>query len=92
MPTGGPVDAVGRLTLDGVLVVGVIALWKALSAKDAQLIAMTAKVTEVMTQVLDSNKELRGVVNELRDVVTEFRDDRGAVQSSGPSRRSTPSG
>jgi hypothetical protein len=71
---GSMVDAAGRLTLDAVLVAGVVALWKALAAKDqriaekdAQLVAMTSKVTEVMTQVLDAVKELRVAVNDLRD-------------------------
>lgn len=75
---GSMVDAAGRLTLDGVLVAGVIALWRALAAretayaatiaaKDAQLIAMATKVTEVMTQVLEAVKELRSSVDELRE-------------------------
>lgn len=73
-PVPGPVDQVGRLSLDAVLVAGVIALWKALERKDAriadkdaQLVAMTSKVTEVMTQVLDAVRELRGGVADLKE-------------------------
>lgn len=70
---GSMVDAAGRLSLDAVLVAGVVALWKALdrkdqriAEKDAQLVAMTSKVTEVMTQVLDAVKELRSSVMDLK--------------------------
>ena len=83
--SGSLVDAAGRLSLDGVLVAGVIALWKALAAreaahaealaakdqridaKDAQIITMTTKVTEVMALVLEAVKELRSSVNRLCD-------------------------
>lgn len=42
-------DGVGRVSLDAVLIAGVIALWKAYRAKDDQNFIMAKQVTETMT-------------------------------------------
>jgi len=68
------VDAAGRLSLDAVLVAGVIALWRELRAerariaeKDAQVVAMATEATKTMTLVLEAVKELRTAVNDMRE-------------------------
>jgi hypothetical protein len=72
LPTGS-LDSVGRLTLDGALIVAVGVLWRALGdkdrrieQKDQQVIEMATKVTETMTAVLAAVSELRWAVNDLR--------------------------
>ncbi len=69
VPTG-PLDSIGRLTLDGALVIAVGVLWKALATmtatkdariaeKDTHIITMTAEMTKIMTMVIETNQELR---------------------------------
>lgn len=52
LPVATPVlDSVSKLTLDGALVLALVALWKAYNKKDDQVVAMATKVTETMTLV-----------------------------------------
>ncbi len=74
------IDAAGRLTLDAALVLAVIALWRAVGAKDqkiaekdAQMIIMAGKTAETMALTMESVKELRVAVTELKSAVN--RDD-----------------
>jgi hypothetical protein len=80
------VDAAGRLSLDVILMAGVVALWKALANKDTriaekdqQLMNMATKSHEVMVLVMEAVKELRGAVNDLRV-------DRGLIDQHGHNR------
>lgn len=63
------VSWVEHLTLEGALVVAVAVLWRALTAKDAQLMESTKKVTEALAIGAASNTELRASNTELRKVV-----------------------
>jgi hypothetical protein len=53
-----------HLTLNGALIIGVVALWKALGKKDDLLVASTKNVTEALGAAASSNAELRGIITE----------------------------
>ncbi len=73
IPTGaGSLDSIGRVSLDAALIIAVGVLWRKIDEKDAQLgkkddqlIAMTSKVTEVMTSVMEAVKENRKTSEDL---------------------------
>jgi hypothetical protein len=52
------------LTLNGALIVAVVALWKQLGKKDDLLIASVHTVTEALASAASSNAELRGIITE----------------------------
>jgi hypothetical protein len=52
------------LTLNGALIVAVVALWKQLGKKDDLLIASVQTVTEALASAASSNAELRGIITE----------------------------
>lgn len=58
-----------HLTLEGALVVAVGVLWRALSAKDAQLVESTRVVTGALAASATSNAELRKII-EASDAAT----------------------
>jgi hypothetical protein len=53
-----------HLTLNGALIVAVVALWKQLGKKDDLLIASVHTVTEALASAASSNAELRGIITE----------------------------
>jgi hypothetical protein len=53
-----------HLTLNGALIVAVVALWKQLGKKDDLLIASVHSVTEALASAASSNAELRGIITE----------------------------
>ena len=53
-----------HLTLNGALIVAVVALWKQLGKKDDLLIASVQTVTEALASAASSNAELRGIITE----------------------------
>lgn len=59
-------DAAGRMTLDGALILAVIVLWRALTKKDDQVIAMSQQTAQTMALVLEAVKELRGTIADLK--------------------------
>src|SRR4051812_46308351 len=72
LPAAPAIDA-GRITLDVALVAAVVALWRAMAAKDArlaekdaQIVAITAKFSELAVSAIDTMKELRGSVTSLK--------------------------
>jgi len=59
------VTPVEHLTVVAVLAIAVRVLWNAMREKDARIVEMTTKVTEVMTTVIDAVKEMRKSSDEL---------------------------
>jgi hypothetical protein len=62
-----------HLTLEGALVVAVGVLWRALSAKDAQLVKSTEAVTSALASSAASNAELRKIIEHLNESLTRAR-------------------
>ena len=62
-----------HLTLEGALVVAVGVLWRALSAKDAQLVKSTEAVTSALASSAASNVELRKIIEHLNESLSQAR-------------------
>lgn len=68
-----PGGSIEHLGLDGALIVAVGVLWRALSAKDAQLVKSTEAVTAALAASSASNVELRGVIEHLKESLNQVR-------------------
>ena len=53
-----------HMTLEGALIAAVVVLWRALSAKDSQLVESTRAVTMALAASATSNAELRKIIEE----------------------------
>jgi len=89
----GPLDSVGRLTLDGALIIAVGVLWRALSSmtaakdariaeKDAHIVTMTAEMMKTMTMVIETNKELLQSNNEFGQAIDNLVSNIGTLPCS----------
>jgi hypothetical protein len=67
-----------HLTLTGVLLAGVVILWRSNVAKDAQILKMTEQVTSVAATATASNVELRKINEALVEQVQALKDAMGA--------------
>ncbi len=83
-PAANVVDSAGRLTLDAALVLAVVALWKAVGAKDtriaekdAQIVAMASRTTDTMMSIAAKQAETTvtvvEAVKELRMAVSSLK-------------------
>lgn len=67
-------DGVGRVSLDAVLIAGVIALWKAYNKKDDQVMSVVKGFTETMAVVASAIDRNTTAVTRMNDSMEDIED------------------